>query len=685
MHRHSIWIAVLASVIAGSAAAQQQPNPLERPCIAIREACLQAGFVPQGMRAGDGLFVDCIRPIMIGGPQPRRATRPLPPIDPQIVEACRARNPNFGFNGPQQAPFGQQPSGPPGQAGAPPGQAGTPPFARPGPPFRQRPPAAPPAPEAPAAATPNAPPTATPSVPPPQAPATAPAAPEASPPATAPAETPPAPPATAPNAPPAPPPAATVPASPQAPQPASTHGENKRPNIVFVLTDDLSMNLIRYMPHVVDMQKAGVTFTNYFVTESLCCPSRASIFTGRYPHNTGIFRNAGADGGYQAFRSRGHEGATFASALATVGYRTAMLGKYLNGYQPERDPAAPGWGTWAVAGNGYAEFNYALKEDGQTVRHGSAPQDYLTDVLADRAVQFIKQSAGTPFLIEVATFAPHAPYTPAPRDGDAFFGLTAPRSAAFDAAADRDAPKWLAGGTALSDDDKAAIDRDFRKRAQSVLAVDKLIGELQAAVAAIGEANNTYFVFSSDNGYHMGEHRLMPGKMTAYDTDIHVPLIVTGPNIRAGSTVEDIAENIDLCPTFAELAGMTPSGDIDGRSLAPLLHGQTLADWRAVALIEHHGPARDTADPDFPAPRSGNPPSYEALRSRSFLYVEYADGDKEYHDLASDPDELHNTFASLPEGTKAALNAMLGAVEACRGGASCRQAEVVDLDRRASR
>jgi len=110
-----------------------------------------------------------------------------------------------------------------------------------------------------------------------------------------------------------------------------------------------------------------------------------------------------------------------------------------------------------------------------------------------------------------------------------------------------------------------------------------------------------------------------------------------------------------------------------------------LADWRAVALIEHHGPDRDAADPDFPPPRSGNPPSYQALRSRSFLYVEYADGGKEYHDFASDPDELHNTFASLPEATKAALNAMLGAVEACRGGTSCRQAEVVDLDRRASR
>src|SRR5262249_17762688 len=161
----------------------------------------------------------------------------------------------------------------------------------------------------------------------------------------------------------------------------------------------------------------------------------------------------------------------------------------------------------------------------------------LTDVLSHRAVDFIKRKAGEPFAIEIATFAPHAPYTPAPRDANALPGLRAPRSAAFNAAPDDHAPTWLRGRQPLSDADLATIDRDFRKRAQSVLAVDKMIGELQAAVAAIGETENTYFVFSSDNGYHMGEYRLLPGKMTAYDTDIHVPLIVTGPGIAAGRTV----------------------------------------------------------------------------------------------------------------------------------------------------
>ena len=461
------------------------------------------------------------------------------------------------------------------------------------------------------------------------------------------------------------------------PSSAATNG--KRPNIVFILTDDLSWNLVQYMPHVVKMQKAGVTFVNYFVTDSLCCPSRSSIFTGRYPHNTGIFRNIGDDGGYIAFHNRGHEQATFASALSGAGYRAAMLGKYLNGYMPSAHPAAPGWALWAVAGNGYPEFNYDLNQNGKIVRYGMRSEDYLTDVASRLAVTFVKESAGTSFVIEVATFAPHAPYTPAPRDADTLPGLKAPRTPAFNAAPDANAPQWLKAQQALSDADTAEIDTDFRKRAQSVLAVDAMIGALQDAVAAIGEANNTYFVFSSDNGYHMGEHRLRPGKMTAFDTDIRVPLVVTGPGVPAGTTVQEIAENIDLCPTFTELGGMATAATIDGRSLVPLLRGQKLSDWRKVALVEHHGPVRGPTDPDLPGLRSGNPPTYEAMRGTTWVYVEYANGDKEFHDLAVDPDELHNSFSSLPGKQQEALHAALAAIASCHGAERCSAAARPDI------
>jgi arylsulfatase A-like enzyme len=296
-------------------------------------------------------------------------------------------------------------------------------------------------------------------------------------------------------------------------------------------------------------------------------------------------------------------------------------------------------------------------------------------VLSGIAVDFIKKSAGTPFVIEVATFAPHAPYTPAPRDLDAFPGLTAPHTAAFNAPHDPDEPLWLRRHAALSAPLIANIDRDFRKRAQSVQAVDKMIGELEAAVAAIGEADNTYFVFSSDNGYHMGEFRLMPGKMTAYDTDIKVPLIVTGPGVAGDRTVEEIAENIDLNPTFTAIGGAASAANVDGLSLMPLLRGETAADWRKAALIEHHGPVRNLSDPDFPDIRSGNPTTYEAIRGATWLYVEYADGDKEYHDLATDPDELHNTFADLSAKQKASLHAMLTAMQNCHDAQGCSSAD----------
>jgi len=462
-------------------------------------------------------------------------------------------------------------------------------------------------------------------------------------------------------------------AAPDAPAPVATQN-SRRPNIVFILTDDLAWNLVQFMPHVLKMQKEGVTFSNYFVTDSLCCPSRSSIFTGRYPHDTGVFRNTGNDGGYLAFVNRGNARATFATALAAAGYRTAMMGKYLNGYLPARHGPEPGWTTWAVAGNGYPEFSYMLNQDGKLVRYGDKPTDYLTDVLAGLGSRFIRQSAGAPFLLEVATFAPHAPYTPAPRDAAAFPQLRAPRTPAFDAKPDANAVKWLTVHVPLTAADTAAIDRDFRKRAQSVLAVDALIGELEAAVAAIGAQDNTYFVFSSDNGYHMGEHRLMPGKMTAYDTDIHVPLIVTGPGVPAGVTVDEIVENVDLCPTFTELAGATAPPDVDGRSLVALLRGEKGVDWRTVALVEHRGPHKDPTDPDAPAVRSGNPITYEAIRAKHAVYVEYDDGEREFHDLGTDPDELINTFTALTDAEKAALHTTLAAVKTCHDAKSCATA-----------
>jgi N-acetylglucosamine-6-sulfatase len=202
-----------------------------------------------------------------------------------------------------------------------------------------------------------------------------------------------------------------------------------------------------------------------------------------------------------------------------------------------------------------------------------------------------------------------------------------------------------------------------------------MIGDLQEAVASIGEEKNTYFMFSSDNGYHMGEHRLLPGKMTAFDTDIHVPLVVAGPGIAPGRVVQEIVENIDLNPTFTEIAGAATAANVDGRSLVPLLHGHPVTEWRRAALVEHHGNLTDPADPDFPGKRGGNPPTYEAIRGSTWVYVEYDGSEKEYYDRTTDPDELHNTYSSLPDEQKASLHAMLSALQNCHDAQSCAAAE----------
>jgi arylsulfatase A-like enzyme len=452
------------------------------------------------------------------------------------------------------------------------------------------------------------------------------------------------------------------------------------------------------MPNVLEMEREGTSFSNYFVTDSLCCPSRSSIFTGKFPHNTGVFTNNPPDGGYEGFLKRGNEPFTFAVALQRAGYKTAMLGKYLNGYYPrqngaqartqnnrktprknegliERNGGIPvGWDEWDVGGAAYREFNYSLNQNGRVVEYGGEPQAYLTDVLSRLADAFIRKSAPNPFFIEIATYAPHAPYIPAPRDADKFPGLTAPRSAAFGARPGPNAPKWLKAIPPLSPVDIKRIDQAFRMRVQSVQAIDQMIGQIRATLAALGE-DNTYILFSSDNGLHMGEYSLRPGKMTPFEIDIHVPLVVVGPGVPKGKTVNAIVENIDLCSTFTELGGTSLPTSPDGHSLVSMLHGMPVADWRHVALIEHRRPFRDLSDPDVPIAHSANPPSYEALRTENSLYVEYEDGDIAYYDLNRDPDELTNLASSLPETHRRQLHDILSANKECRGAQTCWDAQ----------
>jgi arylsulfatase A-like enzyme len=453
----------------------------------------------------------------------------------------------------------------------------------------------------------------------------------------------------------------------------------QRANIVFILTDDLSMNLLRYMPHVQAMERDGLTFRNYFVSDSLCCPSRASIFTGNLPHDTHVFNNVPPNGGLATFRARNEERHTFAVALKRAGYQTAMMGKYLNGYLDQHGAASrptgayvpPGWSEWDVAGWGYPQFDYYMYSDGKVVHYGHRPSDYLTDVLARTGSEFINHAtrSSKPFFLELATFAPHAPYVPAPRDAHAFPGLAAPHAPNFNVLP-TNAPDWLAPHKPLTPHRLAVVDTAFRRRAQSVLAVDAMIGRIERTLAADGVARNTYLVFSSDNGYHTGEYRLLPGKLTAFDTDIHVPLVVVGPGVPAGTSTAAMAENIDLAKTFAAIGGTTlPS---DGHSLLSLWKGRVPSNWRNAVLIEHRGQNERRDLPDFQEPLSGNPPTYNALRAETFLYVEYrGDRKREFYDLRTDPFELRNLAGALTAAQRAQLHQALRGAMRCHSGGSC--------------
>ncbi|WP_329246669.1 sulfatase [Actinoallomurus sp. NBC_01490] len=447
-----------------------------------------------------------------------------------------------------------------------------------------------------------------------------------------------------------------------------TPSRAERPNIVFVLTDDLSTDLLSYMPNVRRLQQEGRSFTNYFVTDSFCCPSRSSIFTGQFPHDTGIYTNSGPNGGFAKFTRTGKDRQTFAVALRANGYRTAMMGKYLNGY--DRTPyVPPGWSQWdGVGTGGYGGYHYVLNENGGLSTGGTSPADYLTDVLSAKGTAFIDRSAAarTPFLLEIASFAPHLPATPAPRDAHRFLDARAPRGPAFNESDIADKPQWLRSYRRLGHARLAEIDRQYVRRVQSVQAVDRMVGRLRSTLQARGLAKNTYFVFSSDNGYHMGEHRLMPGKTTAFDTDIRVPLIVVGPSVRGGADAT-LAENTDLAPTFEELTGTRVPASVDGRSLVPLLRGERDAGAPDAILVEHHGPSLAKDDPDRPGPAGGNPPSYTAIRTLDALYVEYKDGDREYYDLRTDPYELDNTVAALPPARLAQLQRTLHNLRTCHG------------------
>ncbi|MBN8672532.1 MAG: sulfatase [Chitinophagales bacterium] len=462
----------------------------------------------------------------------------------------------------------------------------------------------------------------------------------------------------------------------------SQHQDTAKPNIIFILTDDFAGNLVEFMPNLKAMQREGVTFSHYYVSNSLCCPSRSSIFTGRLPHNTGVQTNTKPNGGYEVFMEQGNAQESFCTALQQAGYKTAMMGKLLNGYLPTKHPPLPGWTDWFVAGAGYRNFDYDINSNGQVVHFGHAPGDYLTDVLSSRTDSLIRAWKDQPFFIEIATFTPHGPFIPAPRHQQLFNAEKAPRTPAFNKQADSTAPGWLRKIRPLGVQQIDRIDNIFRNRLRCIMSIDEMLGSIRKTLNETGASSNTYIFFSSDNGYHLGDYSLLQGKQTAFDIDIRVPLIACGPHVAKGSLQQAIVSNIDLAPTFVALAGAQLTVQPDGRDIQHLLLEQNTEkiNWRNFAIIEHRRVNDDRNDPDRQEAEDGRLPSYTALRFHNLLYIEYETGEISCYDVQNDPYELKNIASVLPGEVQKRLHSILLAAKNCGGKNACWDVQLMKLE-----
>ncbi len=408
----------------------------------------------------------------------------------------------------------------------------------------------------------------------------------------------------------------------------------QRPSLVLIVTDDQRWDLTFGMPalqrRLVDR---GVRFTKGFVVNPLCCPSRASILTGQYSHSTGVYDNAGPFGGFKVF----DDSSTIATWLDDSGYSTALIGKYINGYNRQQSTyIPPGWDRWVTfAKSGF--YNYTLTIDGRTREFGSSPEDYSTDVFADRAASFIRKTDG-PLFLYWAPKAPHAPSTPAPRHRLAFRGLPPSRPPNYNELDMVDKPAWLQGWPEWTDDKARRTDRQRKQMLRSLLSVDDGIDRIMDALGATGRLENTMIAFVSDNGFTLGEHRLQ-GKQTPYEESIRVPFIVRyDPLTDPGTTESRLVANIDLAPTFAAVAGV-PAPEAEGKNLNRLF--SSARRWREDLLIEHHGELV---------------PTYCQIRSDDYSYVRYSTGEEELYDMRTDRYQLENAAGSA--GSSAILESM---------------------------
>ncbi len=403
-------------------------------------------------------------------------------------------------------------------------------------------------------------------------------------------------------------------------------------NVVVILSDDERVDGTSVMQNVKTLlADHGVTFSDYHVTSSLCGPSRASILSGQYSHHTGVYDNFGP-----------HSVASFnaSSTLATwmhgAGYETALVGKYINAYTTaEHHVIPPGWDDWQALDSIPMEayYNYDLNENGSLVHFGHAPSDYSTKVLTRKAVDFI-HTARRPFFLYYAPVAPHLPAIPAKQDRGKLENIAPIHSPAFNQRNIGKEPWRFWHKDMLKVAAQLYINHVRVRQLESLLALDRGVKRIVAELKARHELDHTVIVYTSDNGFLWGEHRL-GGKIWPYQESTHVPLIVRAPWTTHATTNSESVLNVDLAPTISAIAGVTPGLPEDGHNFLPMLHGSVIP-WRKSFLVEFLGKSK----------LPNGPPPYIAVQSKQFLYVDYFNGWRELYNLQRDPWELDNVAES---------------------------------------
>lgn len=491
------------------------------------------------------------------------------------------------------------------------------------------------------------------------------------------------------------------------------YAEGERPSFVVIQTDDQTLDslyavhraypgapLTRAMPNTLDLiGKRGMSFNRYYIPYPLCCPSRVSLWTGRYSHNNNVRGNNPPNGGFTGFAFRAAANHNVATWLQGAGYRTVHVGKVLNGYGQTQFSSGfevpPGWSEWyGVVNEDQTHFyyGYTLNRNGEMVgpfgdsgswdtrEYGvrddpgcplaplnGLPCYHVTDKLTEiGANELLATPPGQPFYLQLDYTAPHGDFRrpagpePAPRHYDWFKGARLPHdeSEGLNEGNVSDKPRFIRDAPFLTPREKRVYRVYWQKQLDAMRTVDDGVKRILDTLGYLGRMRNTYVIFTSDNGFFFGEHRLLGGKFLAYEPATHMPFLIRGPGIKPGTETGELAANIDVAPTVLDLANVEPTKSIDGRSLVPFLEDPELRTRRPILFesfvetndVEANGAFRSRpqgSGTEASASLLAPPKDYAGIRLGPYKYIAWPSGEKELYNINEDPNEL-NSIHKVP-------------------------------------